>query len=155
MTATKWEFSSEDAVFSLIHIKSPDSLGYGPALADPVNTPHNNHIGFIQDDILQGNDPRHAPIRVVQGATLSIGVLVRPSGTVESLETWKSKYSDLEVNVQMPSHDDDTDFFDPPRFDSLAADAPAVKNTLVGDDSGVYILHTTMNTLGKLASRRC
>ncbi|GBE60846.1 alcohol dehydrogenase, putative [Babesia ovata] len=146
MTANEWTFSTDDAELSLIHIKSVDGLEDRLSSARSINAEQNAGDRIVLDESWPKDASKSVPIHVTQGSTLSIGVLIRPKASVESYEGWKSKYSALEVSVEIPYDDGAADLEKSPRLDTLATDGISLKRTIVGNNTDPYVMHATMDT---------
>ncbi|CDR93969.1 hypothetical protein, conserved [Babesia bigemina] len=131
MTANKWTFCTDDAEFSLIHIKSADVLEGRLSHANSINSEHDAGDRTVLDDSWPRDAAKSVPIHVMQ---------------VESKDAWKSKYSALEVSVDIPHDEGDGGVAQSPRLDTLASDAISHKRTIVGSNTDHYVIHATMDT---------
>ncbi|KAK1937199.1 hypothetical protein X943_000077 [Babesia divergens] len=147
MLRNRWNISTDDALLSLIHIKSHMLQEY--MARDPANVEdHSNALGnSINDEDTLLKITCQDPICVSQGATLAIGVLIRPIGELTSVESWYTKYKDRDITAHIPRYDDDGKISLLPRIDTLSNDTQSCKRTVVGKGAQPYILYVTFGTV--------
>ncbi|GFE55009.1 acriflavin resistance protein, putative [Babesia ovis] len=147
MTDVKWDMSTEDAHFSLIHIKSPEILR--TTLTSSACKPSKDACSNlpVSIDSWIGNCRQISPMNVSQGSFLCVGVIVHPTDSVDSMESWSEKYKSLEVKVDIPSTYTAVDINAFKRADSPAPRPISIKHSFLGTTKDTYWLHVTSDII--------
>eukprot|EP00371_Babesia_bovis_P001600 XP_001610247.1 hypothetical protein [Babesia bovis T2Bo] len=121
------DVSTDDAIFSLVHITSPEILQpryFNSKFRQEAQTDVNLSVNV---NVWLGKSRDISSIDVVQGSILAIGVVVRPKDSVHDLDAWVAKYRSLEVKVDIPSANDSSLIKVVKRDDRPATSVPSLK----------------------------
>ncbi|EDO06679.2 hypothetical protein BBOV_II007290 [Babesia bovis T2Bo] len=141
------DVSTDDAIFSLVHITSPEILQpryFNSKFRQEAQTDVNLSVNV---NVWLGKSRDISSIDVVQGSILAIGVVVRPKDSVHDLDAWVAKYRSLEVKVDIPSANDSSLIKVVKRDDRPATSVPSLKYSFLCIHEDTYWLHTTFDTI--------